>query len=411
MTTIHGVISNVYVQAAKSELSADVPSLIGVLPVVDAYPFEPTGGNLSLNGTVYAYTSVDLEANTITLSGLLLATAFQDDEVAVYPAGSTKFAMLETNDGDEGVRAIVPFGLKDRLDDGIRDLADQESAAASDDTGRWQLESLDDEIVVITGTLIRTAAEGSRIEIVADDQGGIINFYLSPEWQNQFPLPGIINPRLSFGGAPVNIPLIEIEPPGGSTVIGGVTYDMFGIPNFQLRAGGATGGIAGPDPEFRFSGPGGAGSPWGPIMRIDGPIYNEHGYKDTTGAAANAFFASDWHLARSTSLRRAKLDIKPFTREEIESVLKIEGVSFFDKGEVERNGGSTEGLRRIPSAVAEQVEEVAPLFATYDDDGLNGISHERVAYALIPIVREQREEIAALKERIDRLEKIIAELT
>lgn len=135
-----------------------------------------------------------------------------------------------------------------------------------------------------------------------------------------------------------------------------------------------------------------------------GKLWSDGSYADTTASAANVFFSSDHHIARSTSLRKAKRDIQPMTRTEVESVLFIEPTTFFDAGEVERNGGSTEGLRRIPGVIAEQVEEVAPLFATYDDDGLNGVAYDRMAAAALVHIRQQ-------DERIARLEAIIENLT
>jgi hypothetical protein len=225
-----------------------------------------------------------------------------------------------------------------------------------------------------------------------DTSGGVIKFFSGNNNSGIPETPGSVNPTLDLGTQ--QTPAIWLTSPLTST------------PGLYTKAA-----------RIRLvSGGSYASLPFNPCVYVNGPgtdicdfdvegIAWLHGsYADTTASAANVFFATDHHLARSTSLRSKKYDISDMSKEEYEAVLEIVASTFYDRGEWTRNGESTEGLRRIPGAIGEQVEEVAPLFATYDDDGLCGISYERIAVALIPIVKEQREKIASLEDRLAALE-------
>jgi hypothetical protein len=132
-------------------------------------------------------------------------------------------------------------------------------------------------------------------------------------------------------------------------------------------------------------------------IQMVGRIVSDYTYGATAASSANVFMFGDHSFGRSTSLRKAKIKIQPMKKEEYQNLLSIEPVSFYDKGEWNRNGKKSDGLRRIPGAIAEQVEQVAPLFATYDNDGLNGIAYDRIGVSLIPIVK-------ALLSRVEKLE-------
>lgn len=144
MSIEQGFITNVVIDDSGTELVADVVAGATTLFVADAYSFNSEGGSLELNGISYSYSTIDYELNTITVSPV--AAALAEDKVYVLPRGSTKVAMVNTDDGDEGVRAIVPFEMTDAIDDGIRDPWDQESIFISDETGRWEVKALDEEI-------------------------------------------------------------------------------------------------------------------------------------------------------------------------------------------------------------------------------------------------------------------------
>lgn len=63
-------------------------------------------------------------------------------------------------------------------------------------------------------------------------------------------------------------------------------------------------------------------------------------------------------------------------------------------------------LPRIPGLVAEEVEEAGlSEFCTYDENGdLAGVMYDRVPLLLIPLVRDLREQLAEMADRLNRLE-------
>ncbi len=153
MSIEQGRITNVVIDDAGSELTADAGIGATTLFVNDAYPFNADGGAIDLNGVIITYTECDYDAKTLTVPALA-AAALAEDKVYVVPYGSIKIAMVDMEDGDEGVRAIVPFEHQDALDDGIRDPEDQEIVFISDETGRWEVKALDEEIPVRDGSYI-----------------------------------------------------------------------------------------------------------------------------------------------------------------------------------------------------------------------------------------------------------------
>jgi hypothetical protein len=125
----------------------------------------------------------------------------------------------------------------------------------------------------------------------------------------------------------------------------------------------------------------------------------------TTSAANVRMAATGGPLQVSTSLSKYKLEQEPMSLEAVRGVLALTPKTWFDRNEVTDNGGSTEGLRRVPGLIAEDVEELAPALAVYDDGGeLQGVAYDRVAALLIPIIGDQQSRIEALEARLDALE-------
>lgn len=60
--------------------------------------------------------------------------------------------------------------------------------------------------------------------------------------------------------------------------------------------------------------------------------------------------------------------------------------------------------------VAEEVAEVEPLLATYNDKGeVEGVKYDRIGVVLINVVKEQQAEIESLKEQLKELRKVICQ--
>src|SRR5690606_23299374 len=108
---------------------------------------------LVINEEVLVYLSVDFDTDMITLATPLTVAASGGDHVAVYPYGAQWVAMVDLADGDEGVRALI-VNEQERWRDGIRNEGEQESVLISDETGRWEVKSIDEEIPVLDGGFI-----------------------------------------------------------------------------------------------------------------------------------------------------------------------------------------------------------------------------------------------------------------
>jgi hypothetical protein len=167
MSLIRGSITNVYIAPAGTELVGDVTSGQTLIYVDDAYPFESTGV-LIIGGVIRSYTAVDYEVNSITLSAGLGVAALTGDEVLVSPLGESKWAMIWSDDLDEGIRALIPFSMTAQIADGMREERDQEQVLISDETGRWEVKALDEEVPVIPGTFIESGTIGVSKIVIGD---------------------------------------------------------------------------------------------------------------------------------------------------------------------------------------------------------------------------------------------------
>lgn len=112
-------------------------------------------------------------------------------------------------------------------------------------------------------------------------------------------------------------------------------------------------------------------------------------------------------LLLSTSLSKFKLEQEDITLEDARQLLEVTPRTWYDSVEVRENGG-TQGLRRVPGLIAEDVEEHAPLFATYSNEGLQGVAYDRVPAALLVIIKDQQAQIKSLEDRVSALENAAA---
>ena len=239
---------------------------------------------------------------------------------------------------------------------------------------------------------IQTAASGERIVIRNDGSGGVIEAFtgqaseilpsiMDPTYTNS--RPGLLFKSGTVTGKTEQASLtIQSEAAGFSRMdytASSFYWNLYTVPTLAMSF--TDGGLS----IQRPLNVGSVGA--GQDAKVYGKIWSDGSYADTTTAAANAFWAADHHLARSTSLARFKLKKKAMTLEESESILGLVPKTWYDRAQVKANGGY-DGLRRIAGVVAEDVEAAAPLFATYDDDGLSGVAYDRIAVALIPLVRE-----------------------
>ena len=128
-------------------------------------------------------------------------------------------------------------------------------------------------------------------------------------------------------------------------------------------------------------------------------------YTKTTSTAANVFVATDGALVRSTSASKYKSDIQRFYDTSIgEKLLDLPYATWLDKAEMQRY--SENPTLPIPrknfGMIAEDLADAGleELVVRGENNQLEGIQYERLAVALIPVIRELKQEIETLKARV-----------
>lgn len=135
----------------------------------------------------------------------------------------------------------------------------------------------------------------------------------------------------------------------------------------------------------------------------NGRIYSPETYETTSGNPANIRMGTGHYFLRSTSARKYKTDIKLATDINPYNILKLKPKSWIDKGEYERNGRSTQGLKRYYGIIADEMEEIGlSEYVDYHDGEVENIV-ERAWTLLIPIVKDHNDTIKEMKETIKLL--------
>lgn len=114
----------------------------------------------------------------------------------------------------------------------------------------------------------------------------------------------------------------------------------------------------------------------------------------TTASPANAFIdsANTNNILRSTSSRRYKQDIVPLPESVAERVLDLQPIRYRSKAAADDPNLLWYGL------IAEDVADVDPRLAVYDDQGRpDGVQYERVGVLLLGVVKHQQQQIHLLE--------------
>ncbi|AMQ66689.1 minor head protein [Bacillus phage Mgbh1] len=149
------------------------------------------------------------------------------------------------------------------------------------------------------------------------------------------------------------------------------------------------------------------------IVTALGNVQCPGAYDNTTGSAANVRINSNGTLSRSTSAKKYKQDIEVIDMSDgyAERLLNLCPKSWYDKAEVERNGGSTDGLKRYFGLIAEDVADVGlSEYVTYENGEIESIEYDRLWTPLIPIVRDHADQINWLKIEVEYLKHKIKQL-
>ena len=137
-------------------------------------------------------------------------------------------------------------------------------------------------------------------------------------------------------------------------------------------------------------------------------VHFPNSYNTTTGSAPNLYIASDGALVRSTSASKYKTEIKrSYSTEYGEKLLNLPTAIWTDKGQKERYEAGKRHIKpeKYFGMIAEDLADAGldllvsrnPL--THE---IEGIQYERIAPALLPVIKE-------LKDKVNRLEKQINE--
>jgi hypothetical protein len=216
----------------------------------------------------------------------------------------------------------------------------------------------------ITGAVFQTATSGQRVVIDSVGSAETVQFFTSSAGDTR----GYI---YANAGPP---PSLQIIAPSNATYVNAASLQMKSA-------------ISGANPELFTGG----------TFYANGYLKTQTGYNDFVTNAANVWINTDFSLHRTTSLSKAKLNQKAMLFKDAAGLLEVTPKTWVDKRAAKLNGNSIKGLPRIPGFTAEDVEVHAPVFVTYDDDGLSGISYDRIPAGLLLLIQDLNKRVKVLE--------------
>ncbi len=147
---------------------------------------------------------------------------------------------------------------------------------------------------------------------------------------------------------------------------------------------------------------------WGNRIVIEGEyVHMPTAWRHTTGGAPNLVVASDGALVRSTSASKYKTEIhRDYSTNFGDRLLELPTATWIDKGQKERY---QEGERHIKpnkyfGMIAEDLADAGlDLFVSRNPQTheIEGIQYERIAPALIPVIRKLKKKVQELEEKLN----------
>lgn len=169
---IDGLVLDVSLYPSGSYLTAAYPAGTTTIGVEGVYDFDPDGGQLTINGVLYNYTTFDDIAQTITLTAGLTGAADNNDPVLVYPPSQEKWALVQTDPEADAIRARVPHSLADKFDLGIRTETERESVLVVVERTTWALFDVIAVPPVVDGAYLKNdSIPASAVGFTAADVG------------------------------------------------------------------------------------------------------------------------------------------------------------------------------------------------------------------------------------------------
>lgn len=147
---------------------------------------------------------------------------------------------------------------------------------------------------------------------------------------------------------------------------------------------------------------------WGNRIVIDGEYFHvPTAWRHTTGGAPNLVVASDGAIVRSTSASKYKTEIhRDYSTKYGDRLLQLPTATWIDKGQKERY---QKGERHIKpnkyfGMIAEDLANAdLDLFVSRNPQTheIEGIQYERIAPALIPVIRKLKKKVQQLEEKLN----------
>lgn len=265
--------------------------------------------------------------------------------------------------------------------------------------------------MTVTGSLLRTAASGARVEIGSSGTQEFVKLYTGGVNETT---PGTFQ-TLSTYGIQLNGPIASTTPAGNyrpgikiSDTSMTFTAKSNGSSQIQVFGGmqlmdqglsGASGvGFSFPGDSWvttdvTHNGLGGTAMFRADTIRIL--------YPPTTTSATNVRMNGTGDLLLVTSTTKSKIDPQRMDLDRLKALTEIPVVDWIDREEYKENKRKKTGLRRIPGVLAEDVAAIDPAFANYFNDELQGVQYDRLALAALPLIKD-------LYSRIEKLEQQLA---
>lgn len=133
-----------------------------------------------------------------------------------------------------------------------------------------------------------------------------------------------------------------------------------------------------------------AGDEMSGFLRVLDHIYVPNAFGASTSYTV-AYINGDGRLARGTSSRRFKANVRPVDLTKLGDVLQLAPVTFTWRASVDPNRPADLGL------IAEDVAEVAPWLVVERDGQPEAVRYEMIGLALLPVVKALAAEVAQLR--------------
>nr|DAF48806.1 MAG TPA: Minor structural protein 4 [Myoviridae sp. ctfWc3] len=133
-------------------------------------------------------------------------------------------------------------------------------------------------------------------------------------------------------------------------------------------------------------------------------------YNKTTSAGANVHVAQDGALVRSSSARKYKTDIQDADNDYGNKLIEFAPQKWIDKAEKKRYEEDPDNNKKpgyYYGLIADDLDAAGlDMLVNYGAEGeVEGINYDRLAVALLPVIKSLKDQVASLKEQLKALTK------